>query len=211
MLDCFKQEIFSDDEIESLVTQLLSVAIWHQRDEVLDYDLSPGEIKCVLIIGRPAVRQHTSWQLWRLMGDTNGPPSDKSDRWRNVVGPLFRAIWPLDARFRNEEISHNLVFMAIECEGAFPDAVDAIVDMLVPFELYRHLSHSLRLEKHCDALVSQYPVLFLRMVNAIIDPAIYPIPEDLGAFLQDCVNANPAVVNEPSYVRLYGLRRLRGA
>lgn len=211
MVECFVRDVLFDDEVKELVTQLLSVALWRQRGEARDFDLSPGDIKRVLITGPPIARRHVSWRLWRLMADANDLSSDKAGRWRNIVGPLFCTIWPLDARLRDSEISHNLVFMALDCESAFPDAVDAIVDMLVPFELFRHLSHSLRIEKHHDALVSEYPVPFLRMVNAIIDPAAYQIPEDLGAFLQDCVTVNPTVVNEPSYIRLYGLRRYMGA
>jgi hypothetical protein len=57
---------------------------------------------------------------------------DQAERWRTLIGPLFRDIWPLDAKLRTEETAENLVLMAMECEGAFPDAVEAIVDLVVP-------------------------------------------------------------------------------
>jgi hypothetical protein len=100
--------------------------------------------------------------------------------------------------------------MALECEGAFPDAVEAIVDLVVPYQLYT-LSTSLRFEKTHDMLVSQHPASFLRLANALIDPAAYPVPYDLAALLQECVSANPRIVNDAGYIRLFGLRRLRGA
>lgn len=100
--------------------------------------------------------------------------------------------------------------MALECEGAFPAAVDAVVDLLVPYKIYQ-LSHSLRIEHKHRALVAEHPVAFVRLANALIDPAVYPVPHDLAAFLADCVSADPSIVSEPSYIRLFGLRRQRSA
>jgi hypothetical protein len=144
------------------------------------------------------------------MGDAKGEPADKATRWRNVVGPLFRDIWPLDARLRSKSATRNLVLMAQECEGAFPEAVEAILDVIKPYELYQ-IAHSLRFEdKHRD-LVRQYPLAFVKLANALIDPAVFPIPNDLAALLHECVAANPVVANDAAYVRLYGLRRQRNA
>ena len=100
--------------------------------------------------------------------------------------------------------------MALECEGAFPDAVDAIVDFLVPYQLYE-LSMSLRLEQKHSNLVRQHPAAFVRLANALIDPTVYLVPGDLAVFLEECVTADPRLVNERSYIRLYALRRGRGA
>jgi hypothetical protein len=81
---------------------------------------------------------------------------------------------------------------------------------LVPYQLYT-LAHSLRLEPQHETLVREHPLAFVRLVNALIDPAKYPVPDDLATVLQECVAASPAIVNEPAYVRLFGLRRGRGA
>jgi hypothetical protein len=210
MLEAFERQDLSDHEFEGLVGKLLSVALWHRQGEAGDYELSSAEIRRALTVGPPVVRQHATWQLWRLMGDANGLLADKAERWRTVVGPLFRDIWPLDAKLRTEESAENLVLMALECEGAFLDAVEAIVDFLVPYRLYA-LSRSLRLEQTHHMLVSQHPAAFIRLANALIDPAAYPVPSDLAIVLQECVSANPRIVDDPSYIRLFGLRRQRGA
>ena len=78
------------------------------------------------------------------MGDENGKPANKITRWRQIIGPFFREIWPLDASLRSEEATRNLVMMALECEAAFPEAVEAILDFVVPYRLYQ-VSYSLRL------------------------------------------------------------------
>jgi hypothetical protein len=88
--------------------------------------------------------------------------------------------------------------------------VEAILDVIVPYELYQ-LSHSLRLEDKHSEMVLQYPLAFLRLVNALIDPGAFHVPGDLAAFLQECAAADPTIVSGPAYTRLYGLRRQRNA
>jgi hypothetical protein len=140
------------------------------------------------------------------MGEQEGLPANKRQRWEEVVGPVFRSMWPLDAKLREEGSSQNLVFMALACEDAFPDAVDAIIDFVVPYQLYL-LAHSLLLEEEHHRFVQAFPKAFVRLVNALIDPAIYPAPGDLGEFLQKCARADVRITSDPSYVRLFGISR----
>ena len=211
LLQAFERQDLSDHEYEGLVSQILSVGIWRRQGDAAEYNLTTAEIKRALTVGPPAVRRNASWNLWRMMGEADGVPKDKAERWRTVYGPLFRDIWPLDAGLRSEATTRNIIHMVLECEGAFPDAVEAVLDLIVPYQLYA-LAHSLRLEPRHNELVGQFPVAFVRLANAIIDPAQFPVTSDLAMLLQEeCVAANPAVANEPSYIRLFGLRRQRGA
>jgi hypothetical protein len=132
MLTAFERGTLSDDDLEGLMGQLLTVAIGKRRGEANEYELTSGEVKRALSAGSPGIRRNASWQFWRLMGEQEVEPLDKGARWRELVGPLFREIWPLDARLRDDGSSHNLVLMALECGEAFEDAVDAIVDFVVP-------------------------------------------------------------------------------
>jgi hypothetical protein len=210
MLVAFERGTLSDGDLEGLMAQLLTVAIGRSRGEANEYELTPGEVKRALGASSPGVRRNASWQFWRLMGEREGNPLDKDMRWRDLVGPLFREIWPLDARLRDDGSSHNLVLMALECGEAFEDAVNAIIDFVVPHRQFQ-ISHSLRLEPEHDQLLYRYPKSFLRIASALIDPAIHPITSDLPEFLDACVNADGSVVNEPSYIRLYSLRRSSAA
>ncbi len=135
---------------------------------------------------------------------------DKATRWRTVVGPLFGEIWPLDARLRGKSTTRNFVLMALECGDAFPEAVETILDFIVPYELYV-LQHSLRFEQHHSDLLWRYPLAFVNLANALIDPALFRVPSDLGTFLQECTAADPNVVRDPAYIRLHGLRRQQNA
>ena len=206
MLEAFERNDLSDHELEGLVAQLLSVGISHQRGEATEYNLTHAEIKRALTVGPPAARRNASWNFWLMMGNQERDPADKATRWRQIVGPLLRDIWPLDGELRSEQTTRNLVMMALECEAAFPEAVQAIIDFVVPYQLYQ-ISHSLRLENKHDHLIREHPVAFLRLANALIDPAVYRVPSDLATLLQECLNADPVAANDPAYVRLYGLRR----
>lgn len=220
VLSAFEQHQLSDSEFEGLVSNLLSVAIWHQRGEASEYNLTTTEVRRALTVGPASARRNVSWNLWRMMGRPDGDGSDqeaadgavadRATRWRTIAGPLFRNIWPLDARLRSKSTTRNLVLMALECEAAFPEAVEAILDVLVPYELYQ-LSHSLRLEDKHSELVRQFPLAFVRLANALIDPIAFSVPGDLAAFLQECVAADRSVAGDPAYRRLYGLRRQRNA
>jgi hypothetical protein len=220
VLTIFERQELSDDEFEGVVSNLLSVTIWHKLGKAPEYNLTTAEVRRALTIGPSSARRNVAWNLWAMMGkngnendeegDADSSISDKPTRWRTVVGPLFRDIWPLDARLRSKSTTRNLVLMALECESAFPEAVDAILDVIVPYELYQ-ISHSLRLEDKHSELVRQHPLAFVYLSNALIDPALFPVPNDLAGLLQECVAADPAVANAPAYVRLHGLGRQRNA
>jgi hypothetical protein len=178
-LAAFERRQLSDNEFEGVVSKLLSIGLWHQRGQAPEYDLTAAEIRTALTIGPSSVRQNAAWNLWRIMGEREGEPEDKTTRWRGLVGPLFKSIWPLDANLRSKSVTQNLVLMALECEGAFPEAVDAILDVVVPYELYQ-IAISLRLETQHSELVTQHPRAFVKLVSALIDPTVFPVPSDLA-------------------------------
>jgi hypothetical protein len=196
-------------EAETLAGRLFQVALRHQNGDAADYELEAGEVRRMLVVGSDEVRSTISWQLWRLMGE-EAPPTERGQRWRTSVGPLFRAIWPLDAHLRNERLSENLMRMALDAGDAFTDAVDAIVDLVVPFRLW-DVAHSLRLEAKHANIDQEHPKPFLRLLNALVDPALHPPPGDLADILERCRQADPTVVQEPSYRRLLGISRASSA
>jgi hypothetical protein len=202
-LQVFARKDLSLQESEGLVGHLLQAALWHRQDEG-GYDLKSAEAKKALAVAQPEVRRHASRHLWHWA--TGGPPAERAEHWLTLFGPLFREIWPLDAALRDEGSSRNLVMMAFQVDTSFPNAVDAIGDLIVPYELDL-LAHSLLLQHEHAALIARYPRAFLRLTSALIDPALYPVPRDLGQLLQHCADADPGCRNEPTYIRLHGLSR----
>jgi hypothetical protein len=206
-LQIFARRDLSRWELEGLVGHLLQATLWH-RQNAGGYDLASPEAKRALSVGPPEVRHHASWQLVRWAAE--GQPAERAEHWRDLFGPLFRDIWPLDALLRDERSSENLVRMALAVDTSFPDAVDAITDFIVPYELHS-LALSLLLQHEHNMLVPRYPRPFLRLTNALIDPALHPVPSDLGQLLRRCAEADPGCQSEPAYIRLHGLSRRRAA
>lgn len=204
MLQAFEEKRVPEQHLEGIFSKLLNVAIRHRRGDGGDYVLSSAEVKRALAIAPSRVRQNVAWQFWRMMGDEK--VRDKAAYWQSLVKPVLLDVWPLDASARGKGASEKLVFMALECGEAFPDAVDAILDLIVPYQLYG-LSHGLRLERHHQGLFEAYPRAFLKLANALVDPDAFPVPNDLPKFLDDCVALDVEIVNDAAYIRLYGLRR----
>ena len=204
LLQTFEEKRMPEQYLEEIFSKLLAVAIRHRNGEGREYVLSPAEVKRALAIAPSRVRQDVAWRLWRMMGDEK--VIDKAAHWQNLVKPVLLDVWPLDASARGKGASERLVFMALECGEAFPDAVDAILDLIIPYQLHG-LSHGLRLERHHQDLFEAYPRAFLKLANALVDPDAFPVPNDLPKFLDDCVALDAEIVNDAAYIRLYGLRR----
>ena len=71
LLQTFEQPGMSDNDLEGLMAQLLTIALWHRRQEANDYILSGAEIKKALASGTDGLRANAAWQLWRIMGDAS--------------------------------------------------------------------------------------------------------------------------------------------
>jgi len=209
-LEAFERDEASSREWEGLVVHLLQSALWRRQPGGSDYALSTSEAKKALTVGPPEARHHASRYLWQWMAEPDIASNNKVERWRAQLGPFFRESWPLDVRLRDENTSQNLVLMALSAETAFPEVVESIIDFVVPYQL-NLIAHSLRLEREADALIRQHPRAFLRLTNAVIDPACYPVPRDLGELLRQCADIDPACRNDPNYVRLFGLSRRQAA
>jgi hypothetical protein len=209
-LALFERHDLPRRDMEGLVGQLLLAALWHREPAGKDFDLSAAETKKALTIGPAEIRHHASWFLRQWAAEAEGEPADKAERWRAKLGPFFHDIWPLDARLRDEHTSQTFMLMALDSGAAFPRVVDAVSDFLVPHQLYS-IAHSLRLEPAYEGLLRQHPRSFLKLANALIDPQRYPVPSDLGTLLLACAEADPGCINDPSYIRLFGLSRQQAA
>ncbi|MGQ0552998.1 MAG: SIR2 family protein [Planctomycetota bacterium] len=54
-------------------------------------------------------------------------PAEKKDRWRQVVGPAFAGLWPLDVELQTSATAFKLVQLLRATGDAFPEAADAII------------------------------------------------------------------------------------
>jgi hypothetical protein len=210
LLSALFSEAIPDRDAGHLVGRLLQIVISHINGFNPEYEGEAAELRSVLARGRPALRQTVASQLWRLTGRRGAEAESAAERWRTTVGPVFDAIWPLDAALRSAETSKLLVNMALAAGDAFPEAVEAIKDVVAPYRLFR-IAHSLLIGEGHRTLHQDHPIAFIALLDALIDPEIAAAPDDLGTVLDDCVEADGTVVGLPAYRRLRAIQRLSQA
>lgn len=209
-LSLFGQGAKWNNEALFLVQNLLGPGLWSRSAEGGAFQITPAEVKHALAISTEKVRREAATLLLRWMKATDSNIADRGERWRQLIGPYIKDIWPLDVACRQADVSRALTQLALECENAFPDAVDAIADLLVPLGT-AYLQTSLGAKRKYQQLARDNPRAFLKLLNAIVAPSAPEAPRDLAEVLDACVEVVPNIMDEPGYRRLRGIARRRDA
>jgi hypothetical protein len=96
--------------------------------------------------------------------------------------------------------------MALECGDAFPDAVEAIRDLIVPYEVVT-IGGWLQAQPSHQEATAGHPRAFLWLLDAVLSSEREAVPFDLGPVLEECLGADQSLRSDPSVVRLDALRR----
>lgn len=126
----FLQLLLRDDvdhDVKRNMTNWLIIAAIHSQRFEESALIEPWKVRRVLRNADALVRSTAAWRLWRE--PDNGDYATRGENWRNVIGPVFRAIWPQDIDLHDGQSSKYLVQLAL----AAGDAVDAATDIISPF------------------------------------------------------------------------------
>ena len=168
-------------------------------------DLRPAEAKAVLAASAPDLRHWVAWSFCRLAAQGGGSAANRAGRWRTRVRPAFDFSWPLDAAARQPASLRDLARLPFECGDAFPEAVDAVADMLAPFEV-RSIEALFLTGDACrrDA-ADAHPSDFLRLLALVVDARM--VPFDLVPVLDRMVAAEPSLKHLRAHRALQVLSR----
>jgi hypothetical protein len=97
-------------------------------------------------------------------------PDEKISRWRNVVGPVFQSIWPLDVELQTAEATFKLVQILRASGRAFPEAADVIIPFIRPEDPRRHTS-IFSISEADDVIYSSSPEKMLDLLAAVAGDA----------------------------------------
>lgn len=200
----------SGENIGGLAYNFVQIARWAHDHRADTPAPSLSKMRSALAAASPEMRERTARVLWRRMAGEKDEAFDRAERWRSEVGPVFDLIWPLDAGVREPDTSRTLAMMALECSDAFPDAVEAIHDLVVAYDVVT-IGGWLQAEPAHREATAGHPRAFLRLLDAVLSSERETIPADLGAVLDDCLAAAPSLRSDPSFVRLDALRRRQAA
>lgn len=87
--------------------------------------------------------------------------------WQNVIGPVFKSIWPLDVELQSPASTFKLVQILLATGDAFPQAVEVIIPFIRPENPRGHTT-VYSLSSADDALYVAYPHKMLDLTAAII-------------------------------------------
>ena len=88
--------------------------------------------------------------------------------------------------------------MALESGEAFPDVVEVIRDVVVPYDVVT-IAGWLQGQPACRGHDRASTRAFLRLLNAMLSADMGAIPPDLGPVLDECLAADPSVRSDPAF------------
>lgn len=117
------------------------------------------------------------------------PNGENAIPWSKMIKPVFDAIWPPEATYRNSYRSLELAQMAVRAGDEFPQALESIKPFLVPFEKNEHglffLSDS--------EIASQFPKQTLELIWILCGPSATAQFYDLGKIIDCLTTADPGL------------------
>ncbi|WP_316185369.1 MULTISPECIES: hypothetical protein [unclassified Bradyrhizobium] len=97
-------------------------------------------------------------------------PEQKVNSWRNVVGVVFQAIWPIDVELQTNMATFELVRLLLSSGDAFAEVADAILPFLRPDE-QRSYSVVYLISDAMDDVYGMAPEKLLDVVAASVGEA----------------------------------------
>jgi hypothetical protein len=191
------EELFSVQYIRSLA-QLLAVVGIEFPEGLLSSNEAGDSLRALGDTGRVSVIR---WVESRLDGAGDRAPT----LWREKIGPWIQDVWPPENDYRTEAESVALSRAAIQSGEAFPDAVEAVIDYLIPVGRIGNVVHPL-LEK---GLSTREPESSLLLLSKIIGPDTVG-GRQAGSCLNQIEESAPAIANKPEFARLQRLGSEKG-
>jgi hypothetical protein len=127
---------------------------------------------------------------------------EKQTVWRNVVGPVFTGIWPLDAELQSPANTFKLVQILRAAGSAFPEAADVIIPFIRPEEPRRHTS-VFSISKADEVIYSSSPNKMLDLLAAVVGDAPVKSALELNKALSRVRGHAPNIANTKKYQKLF--------
>jgi hypothetical protein len=166
-LALFGRDDVDEDDLQNFAEWLAAIMLAKQAGNA-DYPITPTEARSAL---RQAGAKGLSSVGHRLAVEMEkAKPKEKIARWRNIVGPVFQNIWPLDAELQTSSSTFKLVQILRFSGAAFPEVADVIIPFIRPEDPRRHTSvHSI--SEAADILYSSSPEKMLDLISAVVGDA----------------------------------------
>jgi hypothetical protein len=166
-LELFARPTTPEEELR-VYGEWLAVIMIANHHEKAGYPISGAEARSALRAAGERAMSSVAHRLAKAMEAAES--TEKLERWRNVVGPVFEAIWPLDAEIQSSKCTFSLVYILRSTGEAFAEAADSIIPFIRGEDPRLHTSvHSI--SEAADSIYSSSPEKVLDMTSAVIHGA----------------------------------------
>lgn len=135
-------EIFERNDIPAeemrIFADWLAAILIANRAQAAGYPLTGNEARVLLRRAGPEAMESVGHRL--AIEIERAAPAERAERWRNVIGPVFQGIWPLDVELQTSATTFELVQLLLATGDAFPEAADIILPFIRPEEKQAHTS-----------------------------------------------------------------------
>lgn len=200
-LALFGRADISDEELR-VFTDWLPVIMIANQSEAAGYPITPAEARSALrqagVKSLPSVGHRLAIEM------KNAKSDEKIAKWRDVVGPVFQSIWPLDIELQTSASTFKLVQILRESGAAFPEAAQVIVPFIRP-EDPRHHTSLYSISEADDVLYSSSPESMLDLVAAVAGEPVARRTYELRKALERIREHAPHLANTKKFQKLLGL------
>jgi len=181
--ECQTREQAATYYVSKVLHPLLS---WRMTPYVGKPALAPQEVRRLLESTPRGVLTGAAQCLRQWVSRIGVTPENA---WRTFIGPLFKAVWPNEARFRSAAVSGPLAALCVGAGSAFENALSILEYYLSPFDSQWNSVYFLEAS---DAPTNA-PVASLELLWRICGPGASGRSADLAAVLDRIVDAAPAL------------------
>lgn len=163
-LELFGRKEVPTDDLRIFAEWLVAVLVANRSRGDGPYPLEAAEARAALRKAGAEVLSAAAHRLASEMGDQG------AIRWRTVVGPVFKDIWPLDIELQSNASNFAFVEILLAAGEAFPEAAEAIVPFIRPDDPRRDTT-IFSIAEAPDSFYEVSPTTVLDLLAAIVADA----------------------------------------
>jgi hypothetical protein len=167
-LEMFGRNDIPTDDLRTFAEWLVAILIANRSHPDAAYPLEATEARAALRNAGAEVLSAVAHRLLSEMGATT--PGEGAKRWRMIIGPVFKDIWPLDVELQSNASNFAFVQILIATGDAMPEAAEAIIPFIRPDDPRRHTS-VFSIAEAPDSFYEASPTKVLDLVAAIVGDA----------------------------------------
>jgi len=163
-MDLFSRVNIPEEELRIFSEWLVVIMIANQSKQA-HYPIKPAEVRSAL--RQAGVKSLSSVGHRLAIEMSSAKLEEKVAKWRDVVGPVFQAIWPLDVELQTSASTFKLVQILRESGAAFPEAAEVIIPYVRSESSHSHTS-VYSISEADDILYSSSPEKMLDLLTAVV-------------------------------------------